>query len=320
MPALPGMVRNALEPHQASQTGRARIKSTLMNTSLQLLVPLLSALVLAGVTATAAEPTVGTGASFKGPLGLQLYSLRADFAKDVPGTLKRVRELGFKYVELAGTYNLSPEKFKEALDANGLVAVAGHFPYERYRDDAEGVARDAKALGLQYAGCAWIPHQGDFDEKQCRDAIAVFNKAGETLARNDLKFYYHTHGYEFQPFGNGTLFDLLMTETNPKFVRYQMDVLWIVHPGQDPVALLDKYGKRFELMHIKDLKKGVKGDLTGHTDVTNDVTLGTGQMDLAAILKSAKKAQVKWYFVEDESPTADQQIPQSLQFLAHLKF
>jgi len=86
-----------------------------------------------------------------------------------------VRDLGFKYVELAGTYNLSPEKFKEALDANGLVAVAGHFPYERYRDDAEGVARDAKALGLQYAGCAWIPHQGDFDEKQAKNWIGEAN-------------------------------------------------------------------------------------------------------------------------------------------------
>src|SRR5512140_1007351 len=130
-----------------------------MKSTLQFILPVLSSLALAAVTAAGAEKTVGTGASFKGPVGLQLYSLRADFAKDVPGTLKKVRDLGFKYVELAGTYNLTPEKFKEALDANGLVAVAGHFPYERFRDDAEGVARDAKALGLKYAGCAWIAHE-----------------------------------------------------------------------------------------------------------------------------------------------------------------
>jgi sugar phosphate isomerase/epimerase len=291
-----------------------------MKNTLQLMVPLLGSLAVAMVTTSAAERMVGTGASFKGPVGLQLYSLRADFAKDVPGTLKKVRELGFKYVELAGTYGLSPEKFKEALDANGLVAVAGHFPYERFRDDVEGVAGEAKTLGLKYVGCAWITHQGDFDEKQCRQAIDVFNKAGDALAKHDLKFYYHTHGYEFQPFGNGTLFDLLLSETKPKLVYYEMDVLWIVHPGQDPVALLQKYGKRFALMHIKDLKKGVKGDLTGHTDVTNDVTLGTGQMDLAAVLKAAKKAKVKWSFVEDESPDAAQQIPNSLKYLEQLKF
>ena len=281
---------------------------------------LVSSLGLLVVTSDAAERTVGTGADFKGPVGLQLYSLRADFAKDVPGTLKKVREMGFKYVELAGTYNLSPDKFKEALDANGLVAVAGHFPYERLRDDVQGVIREAKALGLGYAGCAWIPHQGDFDEKQCREAIAVFNKAGEALAKENLKFFYHTHGYEFQPYAGGTLLDLMMSETKPNWVRYEMDIFWIVHPGQDPVALLKKYGKRFELMHVKDLKKGVKGDLTGHTDVSNDVTLGTGQMDLPAILKAAKKAKIKWYFIEDESPSAPQQIPVSLKHLEELKF
>src|ERR1041385_4323323 len=98
-----------------------------MNNTLQWVVPLLSSLGLAAVTASAAERTVGTSSSFKGPVGLQLYSLRADFAKDVPGTLKKVHDLGFKYVELAGTYDLSPEKFKQALDANGLVAISGHF-------------------------------------------------------------------------------------------------------------------------------------------------------------------------------------------------
>jgi sugar phosphate isomerase/epimerase len=277
-------------------------------------------LVLTAVASSAAERTVGTSASFKGPVGLQLYSFRADFAKDVPGTLKKVRDLGFKYVELAGTYGLSPEKFKEALDANGLVAVAGHFPYERFRDDVEGIAREAETLGMKYAGCAWIPHEGNFDEKQCREAIDVFNKAGKALAKHHLKFYYHTHGYEFQPYQGGTLFDLLLSETKPKFVRYEMDVLWIVHPGQDPVALLHKYGKRFELMHIKDLKKGVQGDLTGHTDVVNDVTLGTGQIDLPAVLKAARKAKVKWYFIEDESPNSTEQIPHSLQYLEQIKF
>jgi sugar phosphate isomerase/epimerase len=100
-----------------------------------------------------------------------------------------------------------------------------------------------------------------------------------------------------------------------------MDVFWVVHPGQDPVKLLEKYKGRWELMHLKDMRKGVKtGELTGKTDVTNDVVLGTGQMDWPAILKAAKKAGVKWYFIEDESPTAAEQIPQSLAFLETVKF
>lgn len=292
-----------------------------MNNSLRLVLTVVGSLaMLSGTVGAADQGAPGVGRSFKGPVGLQLYSLRDQFAKSVPDTLKVVREMGFKYVELAGTYDMPPAKFRELLDVYGLVPVAGHFPYERFRDDVEGIARDAMALGINYAGCAWIPHEGSFDEKECRDAIAVFNQAGEALAKHDIKFYYHTHGYEFEPNVDGTLFDLLLAETKPRFVRYQMDVLWIAHPGQDPVALLKKYGKRFELMHIKDLKKGVKGDLTGHTDVTNDVALGTGQIDLPAVLKAAKKAGVKWYFIEDESPTVLEQIPQSLRFLEEVKF
>ena len=273
---------------------------------------------LIACTATAAP---GTGPGFKGPIGLQLYSLRDQFKKDVPGTLDEVKRWGIKYVELAGTYGMPPEQFKAELDKRGLVPISAHFPYEKYRDDVESIATEAKALGLKYAGCAWIPHEGDFTEKTCREAIAVFNKAGEALARHGLKFFYHSHGYEFQPHGQGTLLDLLITETNPKYVSYEMDIFWIVHPGQDPAKLLDKYGKRWELMHLKDMKKGTPtGLLTGHTDVTNDAALGTGQIDLPAILRAAKNAGVKWYFIEDESPWSEQQIPQSLKFLEQVSW
>src|SRR5262245_32828198 len=271
-------------------------------------------------TAVAGEPTVGIGPSFKGPIGLQLYSLRADFSNNVATTLDKVQGFGFRHVETANTYTYPPEKFKAMLAARGLKAVSGHFPYDRYRDDVQGVARDAKALGLQYVGCAWIPHDGDFDEKECRAAIAVFNRAGEALAKHGLKFFYHCHGYEFRPHGTGTFMDLLMKETNPTFVRFQMDVFWVAHPGEDPVKWLQKYPRRWELMHVKDMKKGVKGDFTGHTDVGNDVVLGTGQMDWPAILKAAKKCGVKWYFIEDEAPTAAEQIPQSLRYLEQVKW
>jgi sugar phosphate isomerase/epimerase len=267
------------------------------------------------------QHSAGIGPSFKGPVGLQLYSLREQFAKDVPATLDQVRGFGIQYVELAGTYNMAPGKFKEQLDARGLKGISGHFAFEQLRDHVEDVARDAQALGLQYVGCAWIPHNGAFDEKICRDAIAVFNRAGQALASHGLKFFYHTHGYEFQPHGNGTLFDLLMAETKPEFVRYQMDVFWIVHPGQDPAKLLDRYGSRFELMHVKDMKKGTPtGLLTGSSDVTNDVAVGTGVMDWPVILKAARKAGIKWYFIEDESPTSVEQIPRSLRYLEQVKF
>lgn len=272
-----------------------------------------------GCASSPATSAKGTGPSFKGPIGLQLYSLRAQFGKDTPGTLDEVKSFGIQYAELAGTYKVPPAEFKAQLIAHGIQPISGHFGYEQYRDHLDGVVHDAETLGLKYAGCAWIPHMGNFDEKTCRDAAAVFNHAGEVLAQHGIKFFYHTHGYEFQPYGDGTLFDLLMAETNPKFVHYEMDVFWIVFPGQDPVKIFEKYGHRFELMHLKDMRNGLAtGSLSGGTDVKNDVALGTGQIKMASVLHAAKKAGVKWYFIEDESPDSEQQIPVSLKYLENV--
>ena len=282
------------------------------------------AVLLAGMfvtSSTLAADKTGTGASFKGPVGLQLYSLRAEFTRSVPPALEKVKSFGIKYVETAGTYGLSPAKFKEMLKANGLEAISGHFSYDRWRDELDAVVQEAKALGLKYAGTAWITHKDTFDEQEARQASEVFNRAGKALKKEGIQFFYHAHGFEFQPHGDGTLLDLMMRETDPNLVRFEMDVFWIVHPGQDPVKLLEKYKGRWELMHLKDMKKGVKtGVLTGKSDVTNDVALGTGQMNWPAILEAARKSGVKWYFIEDEAPTAAEQIPQSLKFLETVKF
>jgi sugar phosphate isomerase/epimerase len=269
----------------------------------------------------AADAAARKSSGFVGPLGLQLYSLRAQFAKDVPGTLDKVREMGFENVETAGTYGLSPEKFKAELDARGLKVVSAHFPFEKFRDDVEGCARDAEALGAKYAGCAWIAHKGAFTEKDCRDTATIFNRAGEALAKHGIKFFYHTHGYEFQPYGSETLFDLLMALTKPEFVTYEMDIFWVVHGGQNPVKLFEKYGDRFALVHLKDMKVGTPINLlTGSSDVKNDVAMGTGRIDYQRILPAAQKAGVKWYFIEDESPTSEQQIPQSMRYLKLVKW
>jgi sugar phosphate isomerase/epimerase len=254
-------------------------------------------------------------------VALQLYSLRAQLGKDVPQTLDEVKSWGITNVELAGTYKLTPEQFKAELDARGLNAFSGHFDYDRLQNDIEGVAKDAQTLGLKYVGCAWIPHSGVFTEQNCRDAIAVFNKAGEALAKHGLKFFYHAHGYEFQPYQDGTLFDLLMNETNPRFVNFQMDVFWIVHPGQDPVKLLEKYPNRWLLMHLKGMRGSTPtGLLTGSSPVTNDVAVGTGKIDYVPIVAAAKKIGVKWFIIEDESPVSEQQIPQSYKYLESLNW
>jgi sugar phosphate isomerase/epimerase len=280
---------------------------------------------VAALTATIAfgVEKVGVGKSFKGPLGLQLYSLRGDFTKNVDMGLDLTKGFGFKDVELAGTYNLSPEQLREKLKERGLNPVSGHFPYAQFKKDPEAIARDAKALGLKYAGCAWADHKDDLDMDEAKEIVEVFNNAGKVLAKHGLRFFYHCHGFEFAPMPNSNerWMDYIIKNTDPKYVAFEMDIFWVFHPGQDPTQWLEKYPGRWELMHVKDMRKGTEtGKFTGGTDVKNDVAIGTGMLDMPAILKAAKKTGVKYYFIEDESPTVKDQIPVSLKHLSEVKF
>jgi len=257
---------------------------------------------------------------FKTVAGLQLYSVRAQMTKDVDGTLAEVHAWGVKYVELAGTYGMTPAQFKAKLTEHDLDAISGHFPYEEWSKDPQAVIDKARDLKLVEVGCAWIPHSGAFDEATCRQAIAVFNRAGALAAKHHMQFFYHTHGYEFQPWQGETLFDLLVKETDSRDVKFEMDIFWMVHGGQDPVRWLWKYPFRWELMHLKDMRKGTPTRLlTGSSDVKNDVALGTGVIDLPSILRTAREVGVQWYFIEDESPNSEEQIPQSLVYLRDLR-
>ena len=100
-----------------------------------------------------------------------------------------------------------------------------------------------------------------------------------------------------------------------------MDVFWVTHPGQDPAKLLKKYGSRWALMHLKDIRKGAKTGLyTGHAPLTDDVPLGTGMVNWPEVLKTAKEVGVKYYFIEDESPTVMDALPITTKYLSGLKF
>ena len=279
----------------------------------------------AWATGSAAAAATGTGKSFRGPVGLQLYSLRAQFLKDVPGTVAKVAAYGIKEVELAGVPNgFTPSGFRALLKSHGLDPVSWHTGFDRYRDKPEEVLREAKALGLRYSGCASIPHKGKFDAEQAKRTAEMFNRAGAILSKEGIRMFYHCHGFEFEPGAAGNdrfAMDVLIGETDPRLVCFQMDILWVTFPGQDPAAWLAKYPGRWELVHLKDLKPGVAtGFHNGGTDPNNDVVLGTGQMNWPKILKAARKSGVKHYFIEDESVAAPEQIPRSLAFLETVKF
>ena len=274
------------------------------------------------VTSSAADG-VGTSKSFRGPVGLQTYSLRDHIKDNGAKALDFVKEQGFKYVEIGigNHYGMTREELKETFQKLGLTPIAAHAGQDFLLNETDKAIEEAEFFGMKYIGVAWAPHKAPLDEAQTLKIADEFNTIGKRLKEKGIQFFYHNHGFEFQPYKNGeTLFDLLMQKTDPDLVKYQMDVTWVIHPGQDPVKLLKKYPNRWVTLHLKDLKKGVRGDLSGGTDVENDVPLGSGQADFPAILKAAQEVGVKYYFIEDESSSVLRQVPQSLRYLESIEF
>jgi sugar phosphate isomerase/epimerase len=247
--------------------------------------------------------------------GVVSYTYRNSFKDDVPGTLDKIKALGLTNIEFSNLFGKTAKELRDLLDERGMICTSFGVGYADLENKLDEVASNAKTLGAKYVRVAWVPHDAPFTLQDAQKTVADFNRVGKALKEKGLTFCYHNHGYEFQPHQNGTLFDYIVQNTNPEHVSFEMDILWVAHPGHDPVRLLQKYPDRFKLMHLKDLKKGVKGDLSGKTPVENDVALGTGSIDLPAILKAAQKTSIEYFYIEDESPTVDVQVPQSIRYL-----
>jgi sugar phosphate isomerase/epimerase len=246
--------------------------------------------------------------------------VRNEPKKNLAGTLKLVRSWGFEEVELAGFPPMSASETARALGGAGLRAVSQFVDYERLRDDFTGVVRDAHTLGLETVICGWIPHEKALTPQDADNAIASFNRWGAAAAREKLRLGYHIHGYEFVASADGTLMHTLLERTDPLLVDYEMDVFWVVRGGGDPVALLQRYGQRIRILHLKDIDRGTPtGITTGEAPDEASVPLGTGIVDWRAVMNAAVKARVKWYLIEDEHPEAVRQIPQSIEYLRRLK-
>jgi sugar phosphate isomerase/epimerase len=295
---------------------------TCMTTRREFINTAMAGLIAAGSVRTSSAAGMNDGMlrhPLSGGLGLQLYSLRHLFKTDVPGTLSMVKQWGITNVELAGTYGMSVSEFAALLAKNGLRPVSTHADFGKLATDIDPILQEAKTFGVQYLGCAWIPHKERFSAADAQKAAAVFNAAGKKAKDAGLRFFYHLHGYEFQQGPDGTLFDLIAKQTDPSAVSFEMDVFWAVHGGADPVKLFTMYPNRFVLTHLKDMKKGTKGDHTGHAPDDTNVPLGQGTIDWVSVLREANKQQVPFHFIEDEHPQSEKQIPQSLQYLANLK-
>jgi sugar phosphate isomerase/epimerase len=225
--------------------------------------------------------------------GIQLWTLRDDMPADPKGVLKQVAAMGYKQIESfegkTGIYwGMSNIDFKKYVNDLGMKLVSAHCDITK---DFEKKADEAAAIGIRYLVCPWKGPQKSIDDfkkfaAECNAKGAICKKAG-------IRFAYHNHDYTFDTLDGQIPQEILMKETDPALVDFEMDMYWVVTAGADPIAWLKKYPGRFRLCHIKDRIKNA-------TDKNASCTLGTGSIDYPAILKTARKNGMKYFIVEQE--------------------
>ena len=228
-------------------------------------------------------------------VGIQLYAVRQEMQRDMPGTLARIAAIGYREVEFAGYYRRTPAEVKQLLETNRLAAPSTHVPYEAVRDNFDRIADEAQAVGHQFLT---VPFLGDAERRSAdtwRRVAQEFNRAGEKARARGLRFAYHNHDFEFNRVDGILPFDLLIAETDPALVSFQMDVYWTVKAGGDPLAYFRKHPTRFSSLHIKD-----SAGPPNHAQVD----VGAGTIDFAAILRldAAQQSSVKHLFIEHDQP------------------
>lgn len=245
-------------------------------------------------------------------IGVQLYTVRAAAARDLPGTLARIAEIGYKDVEFAGYHGKTPAEIRDLLARNKLGAPSSHIPIASLRGDWKKALDEAKTIGHEYVTIPWLGEADRASVDTWKRLAAEFNRGGAEAKAAGLRFAYHNHDFEFRRIGDIVPFDVLIAETDPALVSFEMDIYWLVKAGHDPLAYFTRFPNRFTMVHAKDS--------AGPPD-HRMVDVGAGTIDFAKLLPQGVAAGVKHVFVEHDQPADPMaSIAASYQQLAKLTF
>ena len=246
-------------------------------------------------------------------IGLQLYTVRDQMKQDVAGTLAQVAKTGYREVEFAGYFDKTPAQIRALLEKNDLRSPSAHIPLQQVNSDWARTAAAAKTIGHEWIVIPWLDEdQRGKTADDWKRLAENFNRAAKQAHEAGLRFAYHNHWFEFAPVGGQVPYDLLLSETDPRLVDFEMDLYWITKAGGDPLAYFAKYPGRFKLVHVKDSTAKPKQAIAD---------VGSGVIDFRTIFQHSKQAGIQHYFVErDDAPDPFASIANSERYLSKLEF
>jgi sugar phosphate isomerase/epimerase len=246
-------------------------------------------------------------------LGLQLYTIRDAMGKDVPGSLKKVSDIGYKYLELASYenrkfYGYEPSEFKKVVNGLGMEILSSHASVDGSSiktDDAKTIAEDHAKLGVKYCLQPWVVEEARKTIASYQKMVADWNKVGKIMKEHGIQFGYHNHNFEFDTVeGKVPYYDIMMTELDKNLVTMELDLFWTTKAGLNPVDLIKKYPGRFQLFHMKDMFTKEAPIFTTN-GVTDFAPVGAGLINFKEILAAKDIAGMKYMIVEQDSAKDD---------------
>lgn len=253
-------------------------------------------------------------------VGVQLYTVRRVLPKNPLETLRAIEQIGYREVECTADHL---DDIWPSLKQTSLKAVSVHLDGKFFIHQPEklpAALEDAKKHGFEYVVCPWIDPKDRGGAEMIRKLGASLNSAGELCRKSGMHLCYHNHAFEYQPTGDGRLLDVLMKSTDPKLVSLELDVMWASVAGVDPVSVLKQYGDRIPLLHLKNVAKGTEQRFNEMIPKAAFHDLSDGAVDIPAVLRAAKQAGVKHYFVEQDETPGDpiESLRKSFQYLEGL--
>ena len=249
---------------------------------------------LMATAATGVVAASGTAAAADAPArvaGIQLYTVRGSMAEDVGTTLKAIAGIGYREVEFAGYFGHSPAEIRRMLDDLGLVSPSAHVNAETVEEDPAPFVDAASEVGHDYLTIAWIQPENRQTIDDYKRWADVANRLGEACRRAGMRAAYHNHEFEFQALQGVEPFELLLAETDPGLVYFELDFFWARFADQDVRDVIGRAPERFVMSHIKDMDAG-----------RNMVSVGAGTIDFAAILADPVADSIRHCFVEHDNP------------------
>jgi sugar phosphate isomerase/epimerase len=242
------------------------------------------------------------------PIGIQLYTVDADLKRDTPGTLRQVRAIGYTEVETAGFAGLTAKQFRKGLDEAGLSCHSSHLQMNAV--DLSPVFDDATTVGAHYAVCsAMLPASASSQPTvdDYKQMAARLNEIGRMAKTSGLQYAYHNHNMEFRKLdGEAIGYDVLLKETDPALVDFEIDCGWMIAAGYNPIDYFKRDARRIKMLHIKDFVRGSKISTSLAKDLRPQGTeLGRGYIDYKPVLAAATRIGIRYFYVEQEPPFLD---------------